>query len=124
MSGSSSVSEGAANRGTLEDSRGRRRGDQFVGTSRAVKRAMEQTAVAGRGRFAVFISGEEGVDKDLLADEAVYAQVLCGQRYDCGSKLGYLQATVQYALRHPELRTEFAHYLRALNPDTIEEGEA
>ena len=34
-----------------------------------------------------------------------------GKRYDCGSKLGYLQATIEYALRHPELREEFAEYL-------------
>ncbi|MFP4683458.1 MAG: UTP--glucose-1-phosphate uridylyltransferase, partial [Ectothiorhodospira sp.] len=35
-----------------------------------------------------------------------------GTRYDCGSKLGYLQATVEYALKHPELREEFGAYLR------------
>ena len=40
-----------------------------------------------------------------------------GARYDCGSKLGYLQATVQYGLQHPELRHEFAAYLQTLPRD-------
>ena len=45
----------------------RRRSDRLVGTSRAVLRALEQVAVAGRGRFHLHISGEEGVEKDLVA---------------------------------------------------------
>jgi two-component system response regulator GlrR len=45
----------------------RRRSDRLIGTSRALQRAVEQIAVAGRGRFPVFISGEEGTDKDLIA---------------------------------------------------------
>jgi UTP--glucose-1-phosphate uridylyltransferase len=49
----------------------------------------------------------------LLQDEPVLAYQFAGKRYDCGSKLGYLQATVEYALRHPELREEFAGYLAA-----------
>ena len=47
----------------------------------------------------------------LLGDEAVYAYRFSGKRYDCGSKLGYLEATVEYALRHPELGDRFAKYL-------------
>jgi UTP--glucose-1-phosphate uridylyltransferase len=35
-------------------------------------------------------------------------------RYDCGSKLGYLKATVELGLRHPEVGTEFAAYLDRL----------
>ena len=34
-----------------------------------------------------------------------------GTRYDCGSKLGYLRATVEYGLRHPELGEGFRAYL-------------
>jgi UTP--glucose-1-phosphate uridylyltransferase len=49
----------------------------------------------------------------LLQDESVLAYQFSGKRYDCGSKLGYLQATVEYALMHPELREEFAEYLAA-----------
>jgi UTP--glucose-1-phosphate uridylyltransferase len=47
----------------------------------------------------------------LLPHEAVYAYRFTGKRYDCGSKLGYLEATVEYALRHPELGPGFADYL-------------
>ena len=36
-----------------------------------------------------------------------------GKRFDCGSKLGYLKATVEFALRHPEVATQFEAYLRA-----------
>jgi UTP--glucose-1-phosphate uridylyltransferase len=47
----------------------------------------------------------------LLAEERVLAYEFEGRRYDCGSKLGYLEATVDYALRHPEVGAAFAQYL-------------
>ncbi len=47
----------------------------------------------------------------LLQDEAVLAYRFEGKRYDCGSKLGYLQATVEHALMHPDLREPFLEYL-------------
>jgi UTP--glucose-1-phosphate uridylyltransferase len=50
----------------------------------------------------------------LLADEPVYAYRFKGKRYDCGSKLGYLEATVEYGLRHPELGARFAEYIEGL----------
>ena len=37
-----------------------------------------------------------------------------GKRYDCGTKLGYLQATVEYGLKHPSLGAEFSAYLKKL----------
>jgi UTP--glucose-1-phosphate uridylyltransferase len=51
---------------------------------------------------------------DLLGDQPVYAYSFDGVRYDCGSKLGYLQATVAYGLDHPETGDEFRDYLRNL----------
>ena len=51
----------------------------------------------------------------LMREEAVYAYRFEGKRYDCGSKLGYLQATVEYALGHPQLGREFRHYLKGLD---------
>ena len=51
----------------------------------------------------------------LMREEAVYAYRFEGKRYDCGSKLGYLQATVEYALAHPQLGRDFRRYLRALD---------
>jgi UTP--glucose-1-phosphate uridylyltransferase len=53
----------------------------------------------------------------LMNDEAVYAYKFAGKRFDCGSKLGYLQANVEYALAHPELATSFKAYLRKLSQD-------
>lgn len=47
----------------------------------------------------------------LLKDEPVLAFPFKGIRYDCGSKLGYLKATVNYALKHPEVSEGFAQYL-------------
>jgi UTP--glucose-1-phosphate uridylyltransferase len=47
----------------------------------------------------------------LLAEERVMAYRFSGRRYDCGSKLGYLQATVELALKHAEVGAGFARYL-------------
>ena len=47
----------------------------------------------------------------LLARERVLAMRLHGRRYDCGSKLGYLEATLEYGLRHPETGEAFTRYL-------------
>lgn len=51
---------------------------------------------------------------DLLGEEAVYAYEFEGKRYDCGSKLGYLQATVEYGLKHDSLGGKFHQYLTEL----------
>jgi len=51
----------------------------------------------------------------LLAHERVLAVRLPGKRYDCGSKLGYLKATVELGRRHPEIGAEFARYLKTLD---------
>lgn len=50
----------------------------------------------------------------LLDDEQVLAYEFEGKRYDCGSKLGYLEATVEYALKHDELNADFRTYLKKL----------
>ena len=49
---------------------------------------------------------------DLLHESAVYAYSFDGVRYDCGSKVGYLQATVAYGLSHAETADEFRRYLK------------
>ncbi len=51
---------------------------------------------------------------DLLHYEAIFAHTISGTRYDCGSKLGYLQATIGYGLKHPEVSVEFKQYLSNL----------
>ena len=50
-----------------------------------------------------------------MAEEAIYAYRFEGKRFDCGSKLGYLQATVEFALAHPQIETGFRRYLRDLD---------
>ncbi|MFV8836435.1 UTP--glucose-1-phosphate uridylyltransferase GalU [Aquisalimonas sp. APHAB1-3] len=52
----------------------------------------------------------------LLQRERVLGYEFQGTRYDCGSKLGYLQATVEYGLEHPELGAQFAEYLHQRHP--------
>jgi UTP--glucose-1-phosphate uridylyltransferase len=51
----------------------------------------------------------------LAAQEAVYAYSFEGRRYDCGSKLGYLEATVDFGLKHPETGAGFARFLAQRN---------
>lgn len=53
---------------------------------------------------------------ELLEHEKVVAYRFQGKRFDCGNKLGYLQATVEYGLKHPELSEDFRTYLRDLSP--------
>ncbi|MHB1353121.1 MAG: UTP--glucose-1-phosphate uridylyltransferase GalU [Thiobacillus sp.] len=48
----------------------------------------------------------------LLKEQQVLAYAYDGVRYDCGSKLGYLQATVEYALKHKEVAADFEAYLK------------
>lgn len=50
----------------------------------------------------------------LLDEEPVLSYQFTGKRYDCGSKLGYLIATVEYGLRHEQLRGDFLNYLKNL----------
>jgi UTP--glucose-1-phosphate uridylyltransferase len=54
---------------------------------------------------------------DLLHDQPVYAYAFSGQRYDCGNKLGYLEATVAYGLQHPETGEPFRKYLQEILTD-------
>jgi UTP--glucose-1-phosphate uridylyltransferase len=51
----------------------------------------------------------------LLAHENVNAYEFEGTRYDCGSKLGYMQASIQYALKDPDIKDEFYSYLKAIS---------
>lgn len=50
----------------------------------------------------------------LLKQEQVLAYAYKGIRYDCGSKIGYLKATIQFALKHPEVNGDFRAYLSSL----------
>lgn len=50
----------------------------------------------------------------LMKLESVEAFHMTGKSHDCGSKMGYMKANVEYALRHPELGDEFSAYLKTL----------
>ena len=50
----------------------------------------------------------------LLKEEKAFAYEFDGTRYDCGSKLGYLKATMAFAVKHPEVGKEFSAYLSSL----------
>jgi UTP--glucose-1-phosphate uridylyltransferase len=91
--------------------------------------APSRTTVAGRyiltpAVFERIRAGGRGVQGEiqltdgiagLLATEKVLAYAYEGKRYDCGSKVGFLQASVELALAHAEVGAEFRDYLKQLN---------
>ncbi|MCP1726922.1 UTP--glucose-1-phosphate uridylyltransferase [Natronospira proteinivora] len=76
-------------------------------------RIFDLLATTGRGAGGE-IQLTDALDR-LLREEAVYAFDFEGKRYDCGDKLGYLEANVELALAHKELGTDFREYLRNLS---------
>jgi UTP--glucose-1-phosphate uridylyltransferase len=82
-----------------------------VGRYVLTARIFELLADAGPGRGGE-IQLTDAISR-LLAHERVLATRLPGKRYDCGSKLGYLQASVELGVRHAEIGEAFAAYLRA-----------
>jgi len=59
----------------------------------------------------------------LLQEQTVLSYQFEGTRYDCGSKLGYLKANVEYGLKHPELADDFRKYLLGMS-DELKSGGA
>ncbi len=115
---------------------GERMSDQLVNVQKMVEKpkadvAPSRLAVAGRyiltpAVFDRIRAGGRGVQGEiqltdgiagLLASEKVLAYSYEGKRYDCGSKEGFLQATVELALQHPEVHEEFRNYLKNLKLD-------
>jgi len=72
----------------------------------------DKLATTGRGAGGE-IQLTDGIAA-LLGEETVYAYAFEGRRYDCGSKLGYLEATVEFGLKHEQLGDRFASYLAGL----------
>ena len=95
----------------------------------SVAEAPSRTAVLGRyiitpDVFEVLRRTEPGKGGEIqltdalqtmAAREAVYAYCFSGTRYDVGDKLGFLKATVEYALRRPDLGDQFRDYLKSLS---------
>lgn len=66
--------------------------------------------------FKKNIKGELGITdafKEILKTRPVYGVEFEGTRYDCGSKIGFLKAIVDHALKHPEVKDEFKSYLKS-----------
>lgn len=72
--------------------------------------AIERTAPGAGGEIQI-----TDAMRLLLKDRSFYAVKLEGTRHDAGDKLGFLIATVQYALKREDLNTEFREYLRSLD---------
>jgi UTP--glucose-1-phosphate uridylyltransferase len=56
----------------------------------------------------------DAIAREIEASNNVYGYRFEGRRFDCGSKAGYLQATVAFGLARPDLRDEFLEFLRSL----------
>jgi UTP--glucose-1-phosphate uridylyltransferase len=69
---------------------------------------LEKTSAGKGGEIQL----TDAIEK-LLSTESVYSWQFNGTRYDCGSKLGYLQATIAYALQHSEVAKEFREFLHS-----------
>jgi UTP--glucose-1-phosphate uridylyltransferase len=94
----------------------------------APEQAPSTLAVVGRyilsnGIFAHLEGMEKGAGGEiqltdgiaaLMRQEQVLAYRYAGQRYDCGSKLGYLKATLAMGLKHPETGPAFTAFLKQL----------
>lgn len=50
----------------------------------------------------------------IVKHRPIYAHEFAGTHYDCGSKLGFLKATVQFGLKHKEVKKDFAKYLKSV----------
>ena len=95
----------------------------------APEKAPSRMGVAGRyvltpGIFDQIRNQPQGVGGEiqltdaierLMAHETVYAFQYSGKRYDCGSKEGFLEATVELALQHPDVGESFREYLKNLS---------
>jgi len=77
----------------------------------------DKLATTGRGAGGE-IQLTDGIAA-LLVEETVYAYAFEGRRYDCGSKLGYLEATVEFGLKHEQLGDRFANFLARLVADRL-----
>lgn len=76
--------------------------------------ALERTVPDGGGEIQL----TNGL-RALLRSQTMYGLAFCGRRYDAGSKLGFLKATVQFALKRPDLAPGLREYLRTLSLDEV-----
>jgi len=75
---------------------------------------LERTPLGAGGELQL----TDGLRGLLGAGEKIYGYTFEGKRHDAGDKLGFLKATVEFALKRPDLGPEFAEYLRGLKIDS------
>ena len=76
----------------------------------AIFETLERTPLGAGGELQL----TDGLRGLLSAGEKIYGYTFEGKRHDAGDKLGFLKATVEFALKRPDLGPDFAEYLRAL----------
>ncbi|WP_133127105.1 UTP--glucose-1-phosphate uridylyltransferase GalU [Legionella nagasakiensis] len=86
---------------------------RYIFTS-AIFSCLKQTNVDHRGEIQL----TDGIQR-LLTQEKVHAYQFHGKRYDCGSKLGYLQATVAFGRYHAEVGEAFSNYLQQIQYEKV-----
>jgi UTP--glucose-1-phosphate uridylyltransferase len=72
---------------------------------------LEQTSLGAGGELQL----TDGMRNLLRAGEKIYGYTFEGKRHDAGDKLGFLKATVEFALKRPDMGKQFAEYLRSLD---------
>ena len=75
---------------------------------------LERTPLGAGGELQL----TDGLRGLLSAGEKIYGYTFDGKRHDAGDKLGFLKATVEFALKRPDLGPDFAEYLRSLKIDS------
>ncbi len=80
----------------------------------AIFEALEHTEKGSGGELQL----TDGL-RHLLKQEKIYGFTFEGKRHDTGDKLGFLKATVEFALKRPDLGDEFRRYLRSLNVEVL-----
>lgn len=61
----------------------------------------------------------DAIAKQIDSEEGVHGLKFDGQRFDCGSKTGFLQATVAFGLSRPDLRDDLANFIKSLGPNEL-----
>ena len=51
----------------------------------------------------------------LLSQQSIFAYEFEGKRYDCGDKLGFMKANIEFSKRHPEIGKEFIEFLKSIS---------
>jgi UTP--glucose-1-phosphate uridylyltransferase len=74
---------------------------------------LEQTSLGAGGELQL----TDGMRNLLQAGEKIYGYTFEGKRHDAGDKLGFLKATVEFALKRPDMGKQFAEYLKGLDLD-------